>query len=180
MAKTIILTIIGPDKPGLVDDLSAVITEHGGSWLESRMSKLSGYFAGILRISVPKKSFDAIQEALKAMESNGLSLQIECETVEKVEVPHRDVHLEIMGPDHPGIVHDIAHALAEKSISIADLSSECIDGAMSGEKVFHAAIVASIPKEVSLDDTREELEDLANKLMVDITMDDLEGTVTRI
>ena len=60
------------------------------------------------------------------------------------------------------------------------METDCNDGAMSSERIFSAAINISIPMAVSVDTLRDELEDLADQLMVDISMDDLDGTVTRI
>ena len=49
---TIILTVIGEDRPGLVSALSAPINAHGASWKRSQMSRLAGKFAGIVLVSV--------------------------------------------------------------------------------------------------------------------------------
>ena len=50
MSVSLVLTVIGPDRPGLVEALSQSIASHDGNWLESRMAKLSGQFAGIVRV----------------------------------------------------------------------------------------------------------------------------------
>ena len=49
---TLVLTLIGPDRAGLVEAVAAVVADHGGNWLESRMSRLAGQFAGILEVEV--------------------------------------------------------------------------------------------------------------------------------
>ncbi|WP_343562396.1 glycine cleavage system protein R [Kiloniella sp. b19] len=180
MAKTLVLTVIGPDKAGLVDQLSAAISNAGASWLESRMSNLSGYFAGILRVSVPNDKNEGLKQALASMEKDGLRLVIESELSSKVENPHREISMEIVGPDHPGIIHDIAHALAERKINILELASEVQNGAMSGEDIFIAHIAGSVPEGQDMDELHDQLSDLANKLLVDISLDDLEGNVTQI
>ena len=68
MASSFVLTIIGPDKPGLVERLSDTVTEHGGNWLESRMAHLGGQFAGILRVSVPESQANDLRAALERLE----------------------------------------------------------------------------------------------------------------
>ncbi|WP_020592518.1 glycine cleavage system protein R [Kiloniella laminariae] len=176
----IIMTVIGTDRSGLVDQLSATITDHGGNWLESRMSRLSGYFAGILRVSVPEEQLVSMEAALQHLTGDSLQLVIAHETAGADEGPQKALHLEVLGPDHPGIVHDISHALATKNIGISSISTDCRDGAMSSERIFSADINISVPVNVSVDSIRDELEDLANELMVDITMDDLEGSVVQI
>ena len=49
----LVLTLIGPDRPGLVEAVAQPIAANGGNWLESRMAHLGGKFAGILRVDVP-------------------------------------------------------------------------------------------------------------------------------
>ncbi|MEH6630731.1 MAG: ACT domain-containing protein [Halopseudomonas aestusnigri] len=180
MANSIILTATGKDRPGLVDDMSTMITQHGGNWLESRITKLSGNFAGIIRVSVPSKNHEKLESDLNTLESDSFHLKIERQSKAEAEVPVRELSLEIVGPDHPGIVQDISHALAAKKIGINEMLTDCNDGAMSSERIFSAEINISIPMAVSVDTLRDELEELANQLMVDISMDDLQGTVTRI
>ncbi|HPG28427.1 MAG TPA: ACT domain-containing protein, partial [Myxococcota bacterium] len=50
MARALVLTVIGEDRPGLVEDLSGLIASHDGSWDESRMARLAGHFAGVVQI----------------------------------------------------------------------------------------------------------------------------------
>ena len=50
----LVLTLIGSDRPGLVEAVAEVIAGHGGNWLESRMAHLAGKFAGILRVEIPE------------------------------------------------------------------------------------------------------------------------------
>ena len=52
METYLVLTVIGDDRPGLVEALAETIAAHEGNWLESRMSHLAGKFAGLLRVSV--------------------------------------------------------------------------------------------------------------------------------
>ena len=75
--KSLVVTVIGKDRPGLVESVSAAVEAHGGSWVESRMSRLAGQFAGILRVSVPAANVDALTEALEALRSDGLRVVIE-------------------------------------------------------------------------------------------------------
>ena len=69
MATYLVLTIIGDDKPGLVEKLAETIARHSGSWLESNMSHLAGKFAGILRVSVEESHADALVSDLQALSS---------------------------------------------------------------------------------------------------------------
>ena len=70
--KSMILTVIGPDRPGLVRALAQTVAAHGGSWLESRMARLSGQFAGIVLVDAE----DSLVPALQALEQEGLRIVV--------------------------------------------------------------------------------------------------------
>ena len=59
----LVLTVIAKDQPGLVERLAQCVADHGGNWLESRMSRMAGQFAGILRVAVPAKAHAELVEA---------------------------------------------------------------------------------------------------------------------
>src|SRR5688572_32828579 len=72
MRATLVMTVIGGDRPGLVQMVAARVADHGGNWLESRMCRLGGQFAGILRIEVPQERRDELLNALRTLETDGL------------------------------------------------------------------------------------------------------------
>lgn len=180
MKNALVLTVVGPDHPGIVDDLSAVIEKNGGNWLESRMCNLAGQFAGVLLIECPPGNCAEMQKALETLESGGVEVQVTAGSNSMRQTGRANIGLEIAGPDHPGIVHDISHFLAERDINIVEMDSHCEEGAMSGGYIFHSRIVANIPGSQNISEVEDALDDLAGTLNVDITLDDLKGTRTRI
>ncbi|HMP08628.1 MAG TPA: ACT domain-containing protein, partial [Lacipirellulaceae bacterium] len=69
---SLVLTVLGPDRPGLVESLARAVAEHGGNWVESRMAHLAGHFAGILRVEVDADRASALAAAVAALGSTGL------------------------------------------------------------------------------------------------------------
>ena len=65
MQIPLVMTLIGPDSTGLVEAVARAVADHGGNWLESRMCRLGGAFAGILRVEVPGEKKTALLEALQ-------------------------------------------------------------------------------------------------------------------
>ncbi len=170
MERFLVLTVIGEDKPGLVERLAQTIAGHDGNWLESRMVHLAGRFAGVLRVSVPPTSMDPLTQALERLGADGL--KVVCEPGTQPRGRLRPVRLELMGADHPGIVRDISTALARRRVNVEDLHTGRVDAPMSGEKLFQATARLDLPPELSLDDLRLELESVAQDLMVDVTLVD--------
>ena len=167
--ESLVVTVIGKDRPGLVELVSAVVEEHGGDWVESRMSRLAGEFAGILRVSVPAARVDALSEGLEALRSDGLRVVVERGVEEAVEEGHV-VLLDLIGSDRPGIVHKISEALAARGVNVDELNTECDGAPWSGDTLFKATARLRAPRTLDLDQLRESLEAIAGDLMVDISI----------
>ncbi len=162
---SLILTIIGPDRPGLVRTLSEAVAARGGSWLESRMARLGGQFAGIVRVEAP----EALLADLPALEREGLRVTGLVETSVAAEPSSgARLALEVVGNDRPGIVHDIARVLAAHGVNIEELSTGVASGSFSGDMMFRAEIMLRSPNEQALEAVRAGLERLGNEMMVDI------------
>jgi glycine cleavage system regulatory protein len=173
MQASLVMTIIGPDRPGLVEAVAALVAEHGGNWLESRMSRLGGQFAGILRVEVPQEQEPQLTTALSGLQSRGLAVVIHRDHPESCAGPVRLNLLEIVGHDRPGIVREISHAIAAYGVNVEELQTECASAAMSGEMLFKARAKLSIPENCDIAELRQKLEKIAGDLIVDISLADL-------
>jgi len=167
--ESLVVTVIGKDRPGLVESVSAAVEAHGGSWVESRMSRLAGQFAGILRASVPAERVDALSEALEALRSGGLRVVIERGVDDTIDEGHV-IMLELVGSDRPGIVHKVSEALAARGVNVDELNTECEGAPWSGDTLFKAKAKLRVPTTLDLDQLRESLEAIAGDLMVDISI----------
>ncbi len=172
MPTSLVLTVIGPDRTGLVESLSETLAVHGGNWEESRMARLAGQFAGILLATVSTEKASALIQDLQNMESTGLRIAVEISAEDSPTERYRTLRLELVGQDHPGIVRDISRALANHGINIDEFSSHCSSASMSAETLFPASAQRAVPANVTTDDLKTVLENIANELMVDITLDD--------
>jgi len=172
MAVSLVLTLIGEDKPGLVELLSRTIAEHDGNWLESRMSRMAGRFAGILRASVPNARAAELSDALHALESRGLRVVVERSEIEESATPFRRFTLDLVGSDRAGIIRDVSRVLASRQVNVDELHTECTSAPMSGELLFNARAKLRVPDGSGVDDLRAAIESIANDLMVDITLSD--------
>jgi len=167
----VVMTVIGRDQPGLVEAVSALIEKHHGNWEESRMARLSGQFAGILKIDLEESRLTAFQTDSAALKSRGLSVVVvdHTEPVPNDE-PGRQVQLDIVGHDQEGIVHRISQTLAAHKINVESFESNCESAPWSGEKLFKANIELRIPDQLNIEALRSDLEKIAEELMVDFTL----------
>ena len=171
MRTSLVLTVIGDDKPGIVERVSNEILAAGANWEESRMARLSGKFAGLLRVSVDVERAETLAARLMTLRDAGLTVVVE-RSGGLQEGAFRTLRLELIGNDHPGIIRDISRALAEHRVNIEELETDITSAPMSGENLFRARAQLSVPSTVTLEALRMRLEALAGELMVDLTLDD--------
>lgn len=171
MQRSIVMTVIGPDRPGLVDSVAGLVAKHGGNWLESRMSRLGGQFAGIVHVEVPTDQEQPLVAALNALSSVGLSVAVHSDRPTTTVAPGPLSVLEIVGQDRPGIVRQISHALAEAGVNVEELQTDCSSAAMSGETLFKARARLSLPESCDVAALRRTLEKIAGDLIVEISLE---------
>jgi len=167
------MTIIGRDRPGLVESVARLVADHGGNWLESRMCRLGGEFAGILRVAVPREQQDALSRALDGLTSQGLRIVVQPEHDAPPPSSSREASLEVVGQDRPGIVRQIAAALARQRVNVEEFNSECHSAPMSGESLFVARARLRMPEACNAADLRRDLEKIAADLLVDVTFEEI-------
>lgn len=175
MARALVLTVIGEDRPGLVEALAELISAHEGSWDESRMARLAGHFAGVVQIHLPETHADQLIAALPGLAERGLSVSVVDSDWSLASVDHRrSIRLELVGQDRPGIVREISSALARLGVSVQDLRTGVESAPMSGEPLFRAKAELAPPEDVGVERIRAALEALADELMVDVQLEALE------
>lgn len=166
---SLVVTVIGDDRAGLVNALADVIAEHGGNWERSQMAELAGKFAGIVLVTVPDRLSSDLVEALWPLEEQGI-LDVSVQVGEAQPFDGVRVDLTLVGADRPGIVREISHVLAGHGVSIDQLSTSTREAPMSGGMLFEASAVLELPAGTDLAAVQAALEALANELMVDIDL----------
>lgn len=170
VATSLVLTLIGPDRPGLVEDLSHAVAAYEGSWQSSRMARLGGAFAGILEVQVPDQRAAELSEALRGLEVRGLRVVVEAGAGAPAGEDYRELRLELVGQDRPGIMREISSTLAASGVNVVELSSRTRPAPMSGETLFSASALLHQSTSESVTQLRESLEKLASDLMVEISI----------
>nr|WP_314874496.1 ACT domain-containing protein [uncultured Pseudomonas sp.] len=163
----LVLTVIAPDQAGQVERIAQCIASHNGNWLESRMSRMAGQFAGILRVAVPEESKADLIKALGELSALKINVLI-AEGGTEPAANWKPISLELVGNDRPGIVRDITRLLAEKGVNLERFTTEVRPAPMSSEPLFHANALLALPMALSLEDLQHSLEALADDLMVEL------------
>ena len=171
---TLVLTVIGDDRAGLVDALAGPIAQHDGNWDRSHMARLAGKFAGIVVVSVPDARVDDLTAELGTLTAQGLlDVTVAIAAADGPATAQDELlHLHLIGQDRPGIIREVARALAQRNVTIEELETTASSAPMSGELLFEARATLRMPADTDLADLREALEAIANELMVDLDVTD--------
>lgn len=171
MQIPLVLTVIGGDRPGLIEKVASVVAAHGGNWLESRMCRLGGQFAGIVRIRAEADRRDALVQELEALAGQGLRVSVYGDDRAAELVGPVMATLELVGQDRPGIVRQVTAALASRGVNVEELSTECSSAPMSGELLFKARAHLRLPERCDLPALQGDLERIAADLLVEISLE---------
>jgi glycine cleavage system regulatory protein len=175
MFTYLIITIIGTDRPGLVQSVASQVADNGGNWLESRMCHLGGQFAGIARVEVAGERVAGLRAALQKLEAAGIRVSIDQGGESSAAPGGVAATIELVGQDRPGILRDVTSVLASHRVNVEDLSSECVSAPMGGGTLFQARVRVLVPSVDKMELVRADLEKIAADLMVDLTLRPVSG-----
>lgn len=164
--KQLVITILGQDRPGLVQSISSVILENQGNWLSSNLSHLLGHFAGIIQIEVAEDHFQPLQNALNALPN--LDVRIEKGHIEIEPQTLEQLNFVITGNDRPGIVQELASVLRHKGANITTLNSRQQSAPNWGVPIFSAVATVSLPNGLNKEEVINALESITSDLVVDV------------
>ena len=166
----LIVTLVGPDRPGLVGAVSDVVRRYDGNWLKSRMSHLAGQFAGIVLVDVDQGNTAALSSALQQLSSQGLKVVVELDaTPGGAELSGRLLIMNVVANDRPGIVREVTSVLASRDVNVEELTTECAEAPLAGGRIFRANAQLRLPDGLSMELLQRELEELATDLMIDFS-----------
>lgn len=170
---TLVITVLGEDRPGLVSSLADVVAAHGGSWGRSQLAQLAGTFAGIVTVDVPGDRAEALARAVGDLEGLDTTVRSAVGTLDGGGGPEEGAtfHLDLVGHDQPGIVQQVSGVLAQQGVSVERLDTRVVPAPQAGGSLFEARAVFRAPEDADLMHLRSALEELARELQVDVTLD---------
>ena len=170
--NSLIISAVGSDRPGIVSEISGVITSHGGNVEESRMSRLGSDFAIIMLVSVDPDWVESLEVALQSI--NELTI-ISKTTKAKEGVEDAQCQIDLSGADNEGIVKVLSKYLAGKSINILEMQTHITNAPITGTTLFNLKAITAIPESLNITKIQYELNQISQKLGVDITVNQSES-----
>jgi methionyl-tRNA formyltransferase len=167
---SLVATIMGPDRPGIVSLLSERAQGFGANWAGSRIATLEGQVAGLVHFEVPSHNAEPMAAALGSLESSGVHVVVAKQEQIPIPAGRRVVKLELVGHDRMGIVSELSGSLARRRVSIEDLHTEIVDGATPSDHLFKVKALLVVPESVPNDELRRALEPMTKEMTVDIAL----------
>jgi glycine cleavage system transcriptional repressor len=169
----LVLTAVGPDRPGLVNEISSLVLAAGANLEDSRMAILGGEFALLMLVSGGAEAVTRVEKSADELGSR-LGLRLLTKPTSSQQAP-RDVRphrIRVTGVDRPGIVQRVAAVLAGRGVNVASLDSHLEYAPESGTPMFILEASLQIPSALALADLRRELSTACSEESWDFTLED--------
>ena len=172
----LVISAIGPDRPGLIAELTGFIAERGCNIEESRAVVLAGQFGFMFVVSGAPPHIVAVMQELDDLEMRvGLNA-----VARRIPDPRpaasaagfaRRYSISASALDREGIVHAIADVVRSHGANVLELETSTYSGSESGVPLFHLELTIGIrDRDGSADRLRQALEDLAREENIDVEM----------
>lgn len=163
--KVMVLSILGEDRPGLIDDLAKAVNHANGNWLRSSFCKLSGRFAGFVEVSIASENEPSLVSNCQSIHNLNINIQA---SIKAQDDQLQNILVSVTGNDRTGIVADVSQALVQLGININKLETTCESAPNWGNQMFKADFTLEVKQKAYVDDIRQIIENIADDLMVDI------------
>jgi glycine cleavage system regulatory protein len=173
---SLVLSVLGEDRPGLVSTVSRTVEARGGSWQRSQLARLDGMFVGIVVVEVPEAAVAGLGADLASLGTEGLEVRVtraegDRSAADSAAVDRWQLHL--LGHDRPGIVAEVSQALADRGVGVDELVTDVRDAPQAGGRLFEVDAWLSLPSGTDEAAVRADLEQLADELMVDLDLEEI-------
>jgi glycine cleavage system regulatory protein len=171
---TMVLSVVGSDRPGLTQALASAVLTAGGNWLEGHLSRLGGLYVGSVLVEVETDQIEALRAAVSAVDAHGLEVRI-APALEAARAPGEVLQFSLVGQDRPGIVHQVTAILSGLEVNIETFETSIAAEPQTGAPLFVMNARLRLPPGLSVERVRAALEGISAEIMVDISLSPAEG-----
>ena len=166
---SLILSVVGSDRPGLTEALAGAVLAAGGNWLESHLSRLGGLYVGSVLVELQADKVEALREAVRAVDARGLEVRI-APAVEAPGAAGEALHFSLVGQDRPGIVRQVTAVLSGLDVNIETFETRISAEAHSGAPLFNMEARLRLPPGLQAAGVQAALEAISAEIMIDISL----------
>jgi glycine cleavage system regulatory protein len=171
---SVILSVVGSDRPGLTQALAGAVLDAGGNWLESHLSRLGGLYVGSVLVELDAGKVEALRTAVGAVDAQGLDVRI-APAEEAPGAAGEELQFSLVGQDRPGIVRQVTAVLSVLDVNIEAFDTTIGSEPHSGAPLFQVEARLRLPSGLSAARVQQTLEDISAEIMVDISLTPAKG-----
>ncbi|WP_370981448.1 glycine cleavage system protein R [Agaribacterium sp. ZY112] len=168
-----ILSVTSNDKPGVVEAISSAVESCEASWLESHLAHLCGKFVGVIRIRTDQSKATLLEQKLSELSEDGIHISLEALAEASNKISLVNAKFTAVGPDRVGIIKEISSAFSSHQINVEELESTLSSMPYSGEPIFEAQGLLSLPADFELRVLHEAMDSIANDLGLDLDIEQI-------
>lgn len=172
MRTDIVFTLTGPDRVGIVEEVTSVMLELGGNVEAGRMARLGGEFVVLMLVAVPAARVGDVEPAFERLANEGYRVSVHTTDRAAAEA-HRGwfrYQIEVHGADHEGIINEIARGLSQRGINIESADTGTTRAPVSGTPLFSMTALVAVPPELNESDWTADLREAGYQANVGITI----------
>lgn len=174
--QSLVISALGKDQPGIVNNITGPITDMGCNIADSRMTILGGEFAILMMVDGPWNAISKLEELLPTLQEKlGLTIisrRTEMVDEESAVIPYA---VNVVSLDHPGIVNQLAGFFSSRNINIHELYTDSYRAAHTGTQMFSASMTVHIPASISIAQLRDEFLEFCDELNLDAALEPVKG-----
>ncbi len=172
----LVISALGKDRSGIVDQLSKAVYELDCNITDSRMTVLGGEFAVLLLVEGPWNQLAKLEDQVQELQEK-LTLTI---TTKRTEERDANANLlpygvDVVSLDHPGIVYSLANFFSEKNINIEEMTTSSYAAAHTGTPMFSVRMSIGIPANIHIAALRDEFMDFCDNMNIDAVLEPIKG-----
>ncbi|MET0294027.1 MAG: ACT domain-containing protein [Phenylobacterium sp.] len=166
---SIVLSVVGSDRPGLTEALARAVLSAGGNWLESHLSRLGGLYVGSVLVELDEPQVEALRQAVGAVDAHGLEVRL-APAVQGSEAAGEALHLDLVGADRLGIVRQVTGVLTGLDLNIETLDTRIEPEPQTGAPLFRMQAQLRLPPGLGAAAVQDALEAISAEIMVDVSL----------
>ncbi len=172
----LVISALGKDRPGIVDELSRTILDEGCNIADSRMTVLGGEFAIMLMVEGNWNTLTKLEDSTPDLEKKlGLTIIAKRTGDKKTGDKLLPYGVEVVALDHPGIVHNLASFFSKRDINIEDMSTSSYAAAHTGTQMFTVQMTVGIPSDIHIATLRDEFMEFCDGLNLDAVLEPIKN-----
>ncbi|MHB1559390.1 MAG: glycine cleavage system transcriptional repressor [Isosphaeraceae bacterium] len=173
MQRELVLTLTGPDRIGIVEEVTRILLGRGGNVETSRMARLGGEFAILMLVSLPADQVDALETDLGGLAAQGYKVTTSAAHPAEARPGWVPFRIEVEGADHEGIIQEVARYLAGRGIHIETVDSETTAAPVSGSPLFTMTAEVAVPPDLAAQGWQSGLDEISGRMNLEIRVSEI-------